>query len=333
MKHLQWNIEVTITSKDLTANDKVQAVWNELREQYTIYPDELYEDDKLRGKAIDPEDFIHSDEEWDFDIETPEERYDTNIDSLYLEEGLDVDLLYRVREHHNIEEVPEDVVEKYDDLSDCMTIDNSPRDKRKFFVMNVPWYRTEYHSLPGWGMISTQVKSNSPYLRKVIWNEEGNFEEIETDDKPDWLIESEERNEAIADFKREEKAMKMLRRQIRVDRNKYKRLYNAMEKIKDINPKRASQLKKRWDYYYKDYLKRSKIMDSIKAINDKIELKKKQKEAETILSYFVDFQQIAPSNILDKLLREDVKKYYKKYWYTATISYLKKCIAKAKTLA
>ena len=49
----------------------------------------------------------------------------------------------------------------------------------------------------------------------------------------------------FADFKREEKAMKMLRRQIRVDRNKYKRLYNAMEKIKDINPKRASQLKKR----------------------------------------------------------------------------------------
>jgi hypothetical protein len=45
----------------------------------------------------------------------------TSIDSLYLEEGLDVDALYWVREHHNMEQVPDKVVDKYDDMSDCMT--------------------------------------------------------------------------------------------------------------------------------------------------------------------------------------------------------------------
>jgi hypothetical protein len=48
---------------------------------------------------------------------------------------------------------------------------------------------------------------------------------------------------------------------------------------------------------------------------------------------FVTFQQEAPDDIVEKLLREDVKSYYKKYWYNATINYLNKCIVKAKSLA
>ena len=73
-------------------------------------------------------------------------------------------------------------------------------------------------------------------------------------------------------------------------------------------------------------------MDKIKEADAKIAKAKKYKEAERILEHFVNFQQIAPSSVVDKLLREDVKEYYKTYWYSATIKYLNKCIAKAKTL-
>lgn len=320
MKNLLNNVEATVASETLTANDKVQAVGNELREQYTIYPEEMYDDislygnsiweDELFGDSIDPDDFIHEAEEWSFDIETIEERCDTNIDTLFLEEWIDLDLLYRVREHHKLETVNQEYLDNFDILDDVMSINHTNRNKQKFAVV--------------------KVSRDWNWIRKVIRNEEGNFEErINPDDKPDWMIENEERSEAISKANRETHAMKMLWKQIRDDRVKYKKLYDAADKLKNINPTRAAKLKKLWDVQYKDYLKRSKVMDELKIVNDKIAKERLTKEAETILHYYVIFQQCAPAHIIERLTRDDVKGYYKKFWYTATISYLQKCIKKA----
>lgn len=307
------NIEVTIASKNLTNSDKVQAVSNEIK-TYTIYPEEEYDNPDVWWDALEPEDFFDWEEGTFHDIDDPAEiEWKVSIDTMYLEEWIDFNALYWVREHHNLEEVPQPVVDKYEDLSDCCSIDTGGRDKRKFAVM--------------------KITKDGNGIRKTIWNEEGNFEEWENeDDKPDWVIENEERVEKVSKYKRDERVMKVLWKLIRENREKYKKLYDASDKLKVVYPKRSAELKKDWDKYYKEYLRWSKRMDKIKEADAKIAKAKKYKEAERILEHFVDFQQIAPSSVVDKLLREDVKEYYKTYWYSATIKYLNKCIAKAKTL-
>jgi hypothetical protein len=68
---------------------------------------------------------------------------------LFLEDGIDVDLLFQVRMLHNREkDISQEELDNYDNLDDCLSINHSGRDKRKFFVFNTPGYRTEYHTLP-----------------------------------------------------------------------------------------------------------------------------------------------------------------------------------------
>lgn len=259
-----------------------------------------------KAKAIDNEyhEFLYwktieiGADSWFEVINTREMNEDnaTSIDSLYLEEWLDVDLLYWVREHHNMEQVPDKVVDKYDDMSDCMTYSWVERDKKKFFVMK------EWKDWNG--------------IRKTIWNEEGNFEErTNPDDNPDWLNESIERDEKIKLTKNWTKLKKYLWKYIKDYRIKYKTCYDAMDKIKSFNPARAMALKISWDKYYKQYLKFSKYMDEVKSIDEKAERNQKVREANHILSMYIDFQQVAPSYALDKLTWEKVKELYKKYGY------------------
>ena len=220
----------------------------------------------------------------------------TSIDSLYLEEGLDVDALYWVREHHNMEQVSDKVVDKYDDMSDCMTYNWVERDRRKFFVMK-EW-------------------KDGNWIRTVIWNEEWNFEErTNPDDNPDWLNELEAKKKSMKDKSEWIRLKKYLWKGIKDNKVKYKTCYDAMEKLKDINPVRALALKTMWNKYYKKFKKFSLYMDQVKAIDDKYERKEKVKEAETLLSLYCDFQQVAPSYEVNKLTWEKVKELYKKYGY------------------
>ena len=274
------NVATIVAEPKLSIAEKAKAIDNE-------YHEFLY------GKTIE----IGADS-WFEVINTKEIDEDnaTSIDSLYLEEWLDVDALYWVREHHNMEQIPDKVVDKYDDMSDCMTYSWVERDKKKFFVMK------EWKDWNG--------------IRKTIWNEEGNFEErTNPDDNPDWLNESIERDEKIKLTKNWIKLKKYLWKYIKDYRIKYKTCYNAMDKLKSINPARAMALKISWDKYYKQYLKFSKYMDEVKKIDEKVELNKKKQEANDILSMYVDFQQVAPHIECEKLTWDKVKELYKKYWY------------------
>ena len=171
-------------------------------------------------------------------------------------------------------------------------------------------------------------------IRKVIRNEEGNFEERENpDDVPDWLNELETKQEEISKQQKETKARKMLWKQLREDRVAYKKYYDGYDKLKSINPTEAKRLKAKWDRYYKDYKYYSKLQDRLTELDKQDEVKRKKREANVILKLFCTFQEEAPAHLLEKLLREDVVAYYKSYWYNATINYLQKCIKRAKELA
>lgn len=287
------NLNAIIAEQNLTDSEKVKAVDNELHEF-------------LYGKTIE----IGADS-WMYVINTKQIDEDnaTSIDSLYLEEWLDVDALYWVREHHKMEQIPEKVIDKYDDMSDCMTYSWVERDRKKFFVMK---------NWKDWN-----------WIRTVIWNEEWNFEErTNPDDNPDWLNESLEREERMKLKTNWTKLKKYLWKYIKEYRIKYKTCYNAMDKIKDFNPARAMALKISWDKYYKQYLKFSKYMDRVKEIDEKVSKNYNRAEAENILSMYCDFQQAAPSYALDKLTREKVKEMYKKYGYGFTKGMLEKELAK-----
>ena len=287
------NLNAIIAEQNLTDSEKVKAVDNELHEF-------------LYGKTIE----IGADS-WMYVINTKQIDEDnaTSIDSLYLEEWLDVDALYWVREHHKMEQIPEKVIDKYDDMSDCMTYSWVERDKKKFFVMK---------NWKDWN-----------WIRTVIWNEEWNFEErTNPDDNPDWLNESIEREERMKLKTNWTKVKKYLWKYIKEYRIKYKTCYNAMDKIKDFNPARAMALKISWDKYYKQYLKFSKYMDRVKEIDEKVSKNYNRAEAENILSMYCDFQQVAPSYALDKLTWEKVKEMYKKYGYGFTKGMLEKELAK-----
>lgn len=282
------NITATIAEPKLSIVEKAKAIDNE-------YHEFLY------GKTIE----IGADS-WFEVINTKQIDEDnaTSIDSLYLEEWLDVDALYWVREHHKMEQIPDKVVDKYDDMSDCMTYSWVERDRKKFFVMK------EWKDWNG--------------IRKTIWNEEGNFEErTNPDDNPDWLNESIERDEKIKLAKNWTKLKKYLFKYIKEYRIKYKTCYNAMEKMQKINPARALALKIAGNKYYKQYMKYSRYMDEVKAIDEKAERNKKVQEANDILSMFVDFQQVAPHAECEKLTWDKAKELYKKYWFNFISKYLK----------
>lgn len=287
------NLNAIIAEQNLTDSEKVKAVDNELKEF-------------LYGKTIE----IGADS-WMYVINTKQIDEDnaTSIDSLYLEEGLDVDALYWVREHHNMEQVSDKVVDKYDDMSDCMTYNWVERDRRKFFVMK-EW-------------------KDGNWIRTVIWNEEWNFEErTNPDDNPDWLNELEAKKKSMKDKSEWIRLKKYLWKGIKDNKVKYKTCYDAMEKLKDINPVRALALKTMWNKYYKKFKKFSLYMDQVKAIDEKYERKEKVKEAETLLSLYCDFQQVAPSYEVNKLTWEKVKELYKKYGYGFTKGMLEKELVK-----
>ncbi len=304
MTTLNANVTFICNDKDLNPEEKLQAI--ECEAQQTLYTDEEY-DEAVYGKWIS----IFDTGMW---VEDAEERNNTSLDPLYLEEGIDVELLFKVRQLHNREnDIQDDELETFDRLDDCLSINTSGRDKRKFAVM--------------------KVSKDWNGIRKVIWNEEGNFEEwINPDDNPDWLNELETKQEEISKQQRETKARKMLWKQLREDRVAYKKYYDAYDSVKGINPAEAKQLKAKWDRYYKSYKYYSKLQDRLNAIDAESTLKAKKQEADTVLHLFVTFQQVAPANIIEKLLREDVVAYYKRYWYSATINYLNKCIMRAKQL-
>ena len=303
MTTLKTNVTFSSNDKSLSTEEKLEAIQNEC--QCSLYTDEEY-DEAVYGKWIS----IFDTGMW---VEDAEERNNTNLDPLFLEEWIDVELLCQVRQLHQWIDVPgEDELDNFDSLDDCLSINHTWRNKQKFAVMKV---------CRDWNGI-----------RKVIRNEEWNFEERIPDDKPDWVIEEEKREEAIEKSKKETKARKMLWRQLREDRNNYQKYYNAYDKIKNTNPKEAASLKRKWDKFYRDYKYYSKLQDQLTALDNRSNLLIRQREADNILHLFVQFQQEAPDKIVDKLLREKVKDYYKKYWYNSTISYLQKCINRAKQL-
>lgn len=314
MQHLAQHIEFIANSDQLSDKEKVMAISNEVREQYTVYPEEEYEDASLYGTELDPEDFTYEWEEWTFWIETLEDRCDTNLDPIYLEEWLDAWLLALVRAIHNKEQARQIDIDTALDTSDAMSINTSGRDRRKFAVM--------------------KVSQDWNGIRKVIRNEEGNFEERENpNDQPDWMVDLLDNQERKANELKETKARKMLWKQLREDRVAYKKYYDGYDKLKGINLNEAKSLKAKWDRYYKDYKYYSKLQDKLTELDKQDEVNRKKREANAILHLFVSFQQEAPAYLIEKLPREDVVAYYKSYWYNSTINYLNKCIKRAKDLA
>ena len=53
-------------------------------------------------------------------------------------------------------------------------------------------------------------------------------------------------------------------------------------------------------------------MDKVKELDAKAEVKKLEAERDMILHLFVELQQICPDELVDSVLREDVKAKYKK---------------------
>jgi hypothetical protein len=260
-------------------------------------------------------------------VEDAEERNNTSLDPLYLEEWIDVELLCRVRQLHQGIKVPNETeLKNYDKLDDCLSINHSGRDKRKFVVMNTPGFRTIYHSLPG-GLLSYEVvRDNSPYKRKVIWNEEWNFEEIIENDRPDWVVEIEEREAKEQKdilFKRKLKYVWNKLNDLKVN---YKLSYDAYDNTHNV------QDKLEWDKLYKEYKKYSNALDQIKAIENHTDKTTLTRHADMLLHLFVELQQKCPDELVDSVLREDVKAKYKKEWYERTRYYLVRLIRRAEVL-
>ena len=325
MTTLKDNVTFISNDKSLSADEKLEAIQNEC--QQTLYTDEDY-DEAVYGKWISIFDT------W-MGVEDAEERNNTSLDPLFLEEWIDVELLCQVRMLHQWIKTPSETeLDNYDKLDDCLSINHSGRDKRKFAVMNTPGYETKYHMLPGWWMVASLVKSSSPYTRKVIWNEEWNFEEIIDNDKPDWVLEMEMNEEKIAKAKKLEHKTKILWKAIKDSRVKYKKCYALMERYQaNWLLSYASKYKKQWDEAYKEYMKYSRAMDKVKELDVKIDNSKLKREAETLLHLFVEMQQKCPDKYVDSVTREDVKAKYAKDWYERTRYFLKRLVNRAEELA
>ena len=327
MTQLKANVQFTCTEKGLTSDEKLQAIQNEC--QQTLYTDEEY-DEAVYWKGISIFDT------W-MGVEDAEERNNTSLDPLYLEEGIDVELLCRVRQLHQGIKVPSETeLENYDKLDDCLSINHSGRDKKKFFVMNNPGYETKYHMLPGGWMVASLVKSNSPYTRKVIRNEEGNFEEIVENDRPDWCNEIEAKEKEEARERKFKKGYRLLWDWIMRQKDKYSECYSVYDTFKDMDNDTAKEIalrnKKKWDVHYKEFKKYSKIMDKLKAIDVKAEYNQKMFEATSLLKLFCEYQQKAPDDLVDQIVWEDVKKKYSYDWYERTRYWLKRIIRRIENI-
>ena len=326
--NLKAVVEFTCNSKDLKPEEKILAIQNEC--QQAEYTEEDY-DNAVYGKWIS----IFDTGMW---VEDAEERNNTSLDPLFLEDGIDVDLLFQVRMLHNREkDISQEELDNYDNLDDCLSINHSGRDKRKFFVFNTPGYRTEYHTLPWWGMVSTLVKSNSPYIRKVIWNDEWSFEEIIDNDKPDWVLEMERNEEKIKKAKKIEHKTKILWKAIRDSREEYKPLYDTIDKLSQFKwnekiQKRINNMKKKADKSYAEYKYYSRAMDKVKELDAKAEHQRLEKEAWELLHLFVTFQRDCPDDLVDSVLREDIKAKYKAEGYEVTRYYLKRLIRRVEVI-
>lgn len=306
MTNLKANVQFTCTEPGLSAEEKLQAI-------QSLYTEEEY-DEAVYGKWISIFDT------W-MGIEDAEERNNTSLDPLYLEEWIDVELLCQVRMlHQGIKEPTQQELENFDKLNDVMTIDNNPRDKKKFFVMNNPGYRTIYHHIPWWWMTFNIVKSNSPYKRKIIWNEEWNFEEIIDNDKPDWITEADIKQEKEQKDIKLKRKLKLARDRMETCRINYKLYYDAYDNTHDI------LCKKEWDKYYKEYKRISEALDKVKRIDNGTDISRLTWEANTLLHMFTEMQQKCPDKYVDSVTREDIKSKYKKQWFERTRYYLARLI-------
>ena len=314
MTHLK--AEVTFSCNDKNLNAEQQAMALENLEQQALYPEQDY-DEATYGK------WICIFDTW-MGVEDAEERNNTSLDPLFLEDWIDVELLSRVKQLHEWIKVPSDYeLEHFDRLDDVMSINTSTRDRRKFAVMNNPGFRTVYHRTPDGWMFCTVTKDNSPYIRKVIWNEEWNFEEIETDDRPDWLEELIDNQEQIDKANKLTHQTKILWKAIRESREEYKKYYGLMEKYEAAGLTSYVKLyKAKGDKAYKEYLTYSRTMDKVKELDMNAENSKKQKEVETLRHMFVEFQQKCPDKYVDKVTTDDLNNKYKFKGYEVTKTWL-----------
>ena len=306
MATLKANVQFTCTEPGLTSEEKLEAIQNEC--QQTLYTDEDY-DEAVYGKWIS----IFDAWMW---VEDAEERNKTSLDPLYLEEWIDVELLCRVRQLHQWIKVPSSKeIENFSRLDDVMTIDNHPRDRKKFAVM--------------------KVSRDWNGIRKVIWNEEGNFEEwINPDDNPDWLNEMLNAQDKIDRANKLEHKTKILWKAIKDSRAEYKKCYSLMERYQaNWLTSYANKYKRKWDEAYKEYLTYSRAMDKVKELDAKIDNSKLKREADTLLHLFVEMQQKCPDKYVDSVTREDIKDKYAKEWYEKTRYFLKRLVNRAEELA
>lgn len=322
MQYLQSNIEFTVNSKDLTPEEKLEAIQNELLE------DSYYSEDWN----------IYW--EWaiaNLDIELWEEMYNTNLPIEYMEAGIDAGLREFVRlVHANAQcDVTQEQLDNFDDLSDVMSINLHKKNNKHFVKM---WKTcegdtlivSEMHAWTLWWskeLRELNKKATCPFsYLSNFFEETFDQEECTNDD----VINAVKVWDNISKKKKQEHQMKILRREIRILRNKYKKCYDNADKLKWTE--RWKQLKKEWDEYYKQYLYYSKTMDKIKDLDAKIEYGKKQQEANDLLHLFVTFQRMCPSSLVDQVTREDVKWKYRASWYEVTRYYLKRLISRVQSL-
>jgi hypothetical protein len=70
-------------------------------------------------------------------------------------------------------------------------------------------------------------------------------------------------------------------------------------------------MKKKADKSYAEYKYYSRAMDKVKELDAKAEVKKLEAERDMILHLFVELQQKCPDELVDSVLREDIKAKYK----------------------
>lgn len=322
MQYLQGNIEFTVNSKDLTPNEKLEAIQNELLE------DSYYNDD---GNIYWEGNLAN------LDIELWEEMYNTNLPIEYMEAGIDAGLREFVRlVHANAQcDVTQEQLDNFDNMSDVMSINTSPKNKQHFYKA---WKTCEWDTLIISEMFAAPLVTNKraqdikdeatcpfSYLSN-FFEEAFNSEECTNDD----VINANRVSEYISKKNKQEHQMKMLRKEIRILRTKYKKCYDNADKLAWTD--RGKELKKEWDKFYKEFLHYSKAMDKIKELDAKIELGKKQSEADELLHLFVMFQQACPDKYLESISREDIKAKYKSQWYEVTRYYLKRLLARIQSL-
>ena len=294
MTNLKANVQFTCTEPGLSAEEKLQAI-------QSLYTEEEY-DEAVYGKWIS----IFDTWMW---VEDAEERNNTSLDPLFLEDWIDVELLSRVKQLHEWIKVPSDYeLANFDKLDDVLSINPVVRDRKKFVVM--------------------KVSRDWNGIRKVIWNEEWNFEERENeDDRPDWLTEMLNNQDKIDKSNKLEHQTKILWKAIKDSRAEYKKYYGLMEKYEAVGlTSYVTLYKRKWDIAYKEYMYYSKVMDKVKELDTKKEHSKLNREANTLLHMFTEMQQKCPDKYVDSVTRDDIKNKYKKDWYERTRYYLARLI-------